>query len=274
MSDKNDPCPVCGYPDLPEDRYQEICPCCGTQFGYHDCSTPHEKLRRRWIAAGADWDSKATPPPPGWSATQQLKQAGFDPNWEVGQPVPKAVQAMWQILRVSPVPTTDRAVEQLLVALREARVNGGALFYRFHLSPHPVLNWFLSRNRLQEIGFFEWFLRCEAVSAALPELNPTEERRLRPDFQRHSSFTLDGEIADEVCRGGAYRGFPGSARQAKDLGVRFCDFLWGDRFTDVSVFRSGTPWSSWFYDVAWDATWLILDRQELLISLLCITDTD
>jgi hypothetical protein len=72
-------CPVCCYPDLDEPAYDElgcasfeICPCCGTEFGYDDSGASHEELRRRWLARGAPWFSRSRLPPPGWSAVEQL----------------------------------------------------------------------------------------------------------------------------------------------------------------------------------------------------------
>lgn len=56
-------CPVCGFGRLeePPERHM-ICPCCGTQFAYHDSTTPHGELRNRWIAAGALWFDRYTQP--------------------------------------------------------------------------------------------------------------------------------------------------------------------------------------------------------------------
>lgn len=48
-------CPVCDYDKLrenPSDQLYEICPQCGTEFGYDDFNTSHAELRQRWIAAG------------------------------------------------------------------------------------------------------------------------------------------------------------------------------------------------------------------------------
>jgi hypothetical protein len=76
-------CPVCGYGGLAEPAYDEhgcssheICPSCGTQFGYHDCSTSHAELRTRWLEGGARWRSQQ-PQPENWSALAQLKAAGL-----------------------------------------------------------------------------------------------------------------------------------------------------------------------------------------------------
>jgi hypothetical protein len=83
---------VCGYPGLLDPPYDdvsgggsdEICPCCGTQFGYDDFSGDDPVLRRqrwtslreRWVAAGMAWWSKSRPPPPGWDPSNQLRR-GF-----------------------------------------------------------------------------------------------------------------------------------------------------------------------------------------------------
>lgn len=60
-------CRVCGYelsfPPWGDDGKSptwEICPCCGTEFGYED-STPASTraMRSRWIAGGKQWFDKS-----------------------------------------------------------------------------------------------------------------------------------------------------------------------------------------------------------------------
>jgi hypothetical protein len=79
-------CPVCGYDDLEEPAFDdvgapsfEICPSCGTEFGYDDATRSHKSLRDEWIAKGMPWwaDDK---PPPGWDPMQQLQSLTNDPN--------------------------------------------------------------------------------------------------------------------------------------------------------------------------------------------------
>jgi transcription elongation factor Elf1 len=77
-------CPVCGYAGLSEPPVDEkgcasfeICPSCGTEFGYDDAKRSHADLRNAWLSAGAPWRSRATQPPPGWSGLEQLRAAGF-----------------------------------------------------------------------------------------------------------------------------------------------------------------------------------------------------
>src|ERR1700739_159986 len=77
-------CVVCGYSGLSEPPYDqkgcasfEICPSCGTEFGYDDANRSHEELRAAWLAAGAPWRSKAIRPRPDWDAEEQLQNTGL-----------------------------------------------------------------------------------------------------------------------------------------------------------------------------------------------------
>lgn len=72
-------CPVCGYTGLEEAAYDEqgcpsfdICPCCGTEFGYDDHAEAHAELRRKWVEGGMRWWSRTTLPPPEWEPQKQL----------------------------------------------------------------------------------------------------------------------------------------------------------------------------------------------------------
>lgn len=87
MSDRYT-CPVCGYGGLPEAPWDndapsdEICPSCGTQFGYHDAAggdaarrqPRYRELREEWIARGMPWESPdIEPAPDDWDPTRQLE---------------------------------------------------------------------------------------------------------------------------------------------------------------------------------------------------------
>jgi hypothetical protein len=74
-------CPICGYPNLNEAPYDDngctsfnICPCCGTEFGYDDFTTPHSVLRKKWIIGGMKWWNKNLLPPNNWNPKDQLNK--------------------------------------------------------------------------------------------------------------------------------------------------------------------------------------------------------
>ncbi len=82
-------CPVCGYdqldsPPRDEDGYgsQNICVCCGTQFGYDDAVKNLEdseerwhNLREKWLNEGAKWFMPSKKPK-NWKLKDQLNNIG------------------------------------------------------------------------------------------------------------------------------------------------------------------------------------------------------
>jgi len=76
-----DRCVVCGNTHLEYPlEYGEICPCCGTEFGFNDQLKTHEQLRYEWIFKNrAAWWSLSTPPPVGWTPFTQLVTANYLP---------------------------------------------------------------------------------------------------------------------------------------------------------------------------------------------------
>ncbi len=79
-------CPVCGLllddPTWAEGLPSfEICPCCGTQYGYDDCcggdaaARPawYRQARQAWVARGMRWWSSGKPPNR-WDAVSQLSR--------------------------------------------------------------------------------------------------------------------------------------------------------------------------------------------------------
>jgi hypothetical protein len=88
------------------------------------------------------------------------------------------------------------------------------------------------------------------------------------------TFTLAGELASALLRGGAYIRFPGSAAEASQLASAGLADLVGDRYEQFRVFQSEAPWTPWFFDIAWEHTWILADYERLEVSVLCKTDTD
>src|SRR5215831_19596617 len=76
------PCPVCGYPDLPKpplDMSYEICPSCGTEFGYSDFAVSveerhqrHRELMVQWLQTGPKWQAEWMEPPQDWDPRTQI----------------------------------------------------------------------------------------------------------------------------------------------------------------------------------------------------------
>lgn len=78
-------CYVCGFPELeddPKEQTYEICPSCGTEFGYNDHGpyeyARHFQLRKIWIDNGCRWWFRSeSQMPENWNPSIQLKKANF-----------------------------------------------------------------------------------------------------------------------------------------------------------------------------------------------------
>lgn len=86
-------CPVCGFelwflPWSDECPSDEMCPCCGIQFGLDDVidlddvslstrMTYYAQVRSRWIDGGMLWRGSVTNKPKNWDPRKQLRIASF-----------------------------------------------------------------------------------------------------------------------------------------------------------------------------------------------------
>ncbi len=91
-------CPVCGYPGLDEPPYMDyevgsndICPCCGVEFGLADGGRLGEALqakiieiRNTWVERGMCWRSRSEKPPEQWDPARQLENLRQDKGPSAG----------------------------------------------------------------------------------------------------------------------------------------------------------------------------------------------
>ncbi len=90
---QNKYCPACGYhldfePWTKDSPSDEICPCCGIQFGYDDAAGNdmeerkliYERWRNRWIKEGMLWYSQGISQPQNWNGIEQLRNLKKNQN--------------------------------------------------------------------------------------------------------------------------------------------------------------------------------------------------
>ncbi len=169
--------------------------------------------------------------------------------------------------------------QALLDAIRRTRDNGGVLHARLRaVDVRDEDQWFRAPTILEQDASFRELLDSDALRQALPELRVPTPYPLAspPRFVGGwgGSLTLDGELALVLVHGGAYTRYSGTAAQAKALAREAVDELVQDRHEDFDVYSSEEPWTPWFFDVAWDQTWFLVDRRRLEVTVLCMTDTD
>ncbi|MEI5907077.1 hypothetical protein WAK64_08405 [Bacillus spongiae] len=162
-------------------------------------------------------------------------------------------------------------IDKFKQAITSTHVNGGIIIKCFKINNKNLLSPYLSEEHER---YFNKFFTSKDIKQAIPELKIEDELVCKTDFERISPFLLDGDFGDTIYHGGAYESFPGTPKEAKKLGEELCQFIFGDRILDILPYRSYNPWSTWFYDVAWDCTWFLIDKELKRIWVICVTDTD
>jgi hypothetical protein len=168
----------------------------------------------------------------------------------------------------------DSALTELLSQLRAIYLNGGAEFAQFQVADVSLQQWFAHRTWQDEVSFVAKFLQDPMVVSTLATLQIQPPLTQPPEIELGSPLTLEGELAHKLSRGGAYKSFSGTGVAAKAIGQKFCTALFGDRYEDVTIYKSPTAWSVWFGAVGWDCTWIGLDRRNNQVWILALTDTD
>jgi hypothetical protein len=174
------------------------------------------------------------------------------------------------------VPYSDERLQDLVMALRETHMNGGAKLACFEVQydgPTPW-HWTTTSDGAPDVDLSAFFASSE-LALALPELHTSEGLLRDPAWAWTGPFILDGQLTEILVNGGAHYRFKGPPKDAKRLAEGFCDAIFGERYHDVNrTLYSGEAWSPWFSGVAWDSSWVIVDDGTQRIWLLCVTDTD
>lgn len=192
-----------------------------------------------------------------------------NPDLQQQRPSDEDINELWKGVIFTKYAYNKTNIDKVVAELDSSHSNGGCKILAAKFIDHPTLHWFVSRNYFNEITFIEKFLSCDIFDDEI-KFNLTEEIQ----WEWSSPYLLDGDIARTLKSGGAYDKFSGTGKEAKTLAQQFCEDLFEDRYEDIIVFKIRSAWSDWFYDVAWDQTWIVIDKKDLIIWAILLTDTD
>lgn len=196
----------------------------------------------------------------------------FDIDWNAARPDQAGFDAGWSKTEIVALETLP-ALVAVARALAGTHVNGGARVAQFRfVAADNAVRWVMSRNRFAEFDFFAHFLTHPVVLAAVPEAD--QPVGLSAAFRMEETFSAFGRLSGCLAQGGAYKRFAGTDDEVRDLTTRFMRAVVSSRAADCYAWISHQPWSPWFHDVAWDATFFWFDRADGTATLLLSTDTD
>ena len=206
-------------------------------------------------------------------------------DWQQGPPTAAALAAAfdgWRIAELAPLRPELAAV----VDICHDWANGHAAAAQFVLDLDPALAFYVTRNRLHEIPFFDRFFRHEAVRARLLGLETLtwEEgaaegscgAQVGPSlgFEHRSAWVSVAGLAARIAAGSQL----GPRNSPDDGGVLelirgVADAAFESRYSEVLAYDSWKPWSSWFFAHHEDSSFFWLDKATGLATVLMITDS-
>lgn len=180
--------------------------------------------------------------------------------------------AMWR--EIDFPSASPASIDPYLSHLKGTYQNGKVVQAAFSMPDSADFSDFVARGTLRDMYFFERFWRASNVSLDLP-YKPHDLNFLSPDlFNWISPVELPGSLASILVRGGAYGENIPKARKAMELGYAAAEALLAEDFETPQVFVSNVAWSSFFCDVAWDYSLVVVRPADRHIEVLLATDTD
>lgn len=181
----------------------------------------------------------------------------------------------WEDVTYAVEPLESPAITEFLTAVGQVYVNGGVILRSFRAVNEAAFDLALRSDFRGIDHAFRSFLTCPSVVAALPELQIGLPLERPPEFRWTSPFGVEGDLTYSLLVGGAYERLQGTVDQARGITRRLMEAIFGRELHLVGwAGSSTTPWTPWFFDVAWDATFVMQDIRAKRFVLLCMTDTD
>lgn len=181
-------------------------------------------------------------------------------------------KSMWNSLLIDFVAAKSPAIEEYVTQLGKCYINGSVKYGCFKLGDSEVLDWYCSRNRLKEMQFFRKVWEQEPIKSFFNLSDICDDSNKA--FKWSSPFLLGGSLAWVLDGGGPYEKPDWGGAISKELGEKAALELIANDYEDSVVITCNLAWCSFFLDVAWDCTWVVLNKKTRLLHVLMATDTD
>jgi hypothetical protein len=181
---------------------------------------------------------------------------------------------MWRDVEYVLAPTDDPRLLAVTQSIKTSHTNGGAILRGFQPTNIPAFD-SAARNDLQGIDhLLRCFLEASSVRQGVPDLKIPHPLPTLPNYTWYGTYEFEGALTHLLLAGGAYQSAGLHEEQARSMSRAFVDVLIGNARLQASVYRINGAWTDWFYDIAWDATFLVYHPVARQWTLLCVTDTD
>jgi hypothetical protein len=180
----------------------------------------------------------------------------------------------WRDVEYELAQTDDPRLLDVIRLVQASHANGGATLRVFQPTSNSAFDT-ASRTDLQGIDhLLRCFLEAASVRESVPDLIMPYPLAPMPQYAWYGTYEFEGAVTHLLLVGGAYKSAGLSEDQARSMSRAFVDALSGNARLQTSVYRISGAWTDWFFDIAWDATFVVYQPVARRWALFCVTDTD
>ncbi len=170
----------------------------------------------------------------------------------------------------SPVTIDDARISRFINEMQKAWTNGGAWIRCVEATTRVV------SESLEYQDHWPEFFKSPSLRALLPELKIPDEVSFPKGIANMGRHQFEGTLTDLLLGGGAYGKFQGSTDEARQITRECVDALnaFLQRPNDWGAISIHGGWTPAFWNVAWDATFILGSGENRKWILMWMTDTD
>jgi hypothetical protein len=185
-------------------------------------------------------------------------------------PTKEELYNLWNNMELEKVSNLTQYTQKLIEVINTLYCNGGIKVNKYRIIENNPINYYLFKDRdfVQNIYRNKIILDSREylkMNGELPKIN------IKGHFT--DIYSLSGDLARIIGYGGAYSNGI-EQTEAWKIAIEFVENEFGNRFKDFDFYIVEIENARWFYDVAWDYSFIIKDIRNYEIMFIDITDTD
>lgn len=176
-------------------------------------------------------------------------------------------------LKFDRIEFTPSKKSQLFIDELRGQFNEQIQLIKIGVESNPPLFW----GSLGTKQFLEELINHPNLKSIIHDLHPFPSK---VELVKHvdctsSLYSLIGDLCTTLAFGGAYsHGTKWEPKILLDNTKNFVDEFLPSGYMNYHYYKIHDSWTMWFANVAWDSTFMMIDRNGKEINLICITDSD
>lgn len=194
-------------------------------------------------------------------------------DWKQERPNSSQILEIWNGIKLTRINNWTNSANTFTDKITETHSNGGIQLHKYKIEANEHFNWFVQRNRLDEIEFLNNIFKQNDLE---DYRNNLQIKDSKPSVKIIKYWTDIYEIPGRLSRmmglGGAYKSI--DQKLAWSIATDFIKEEFENRFEEFNSYDFVINSAEWFHNIAWDNSTLLFDKRKYEIIIIDITDSD